>query len=114
MAEAAIRIALGEPLQLADYENSGESAAVRFVGSRLGTLVAVGGVESAKLIPSVVNVTVTGREGKTYEETRSNTDRLGFVVAKGRSRAEALANCDEEMRCLKFEWKEFINMGSAE
>ena len=113
MAEAAIRIALGEPLQLADYENSGESAAVRFIGSRPGTLVAVGGVESAKLIPSVINVTVTGQKGKTYEEARSNTDRLGFVVAKGKSKAEALAHCDEAMRCLKFEWKEFINTGSA-
>ena len=104
MAESAIRIALGEDFELSAYRNSGVWSAVRMIGSRKGTLTAMSGVETARAVPGVVNVTLMGKVGRHYEAARSNTDRVGFVVARGNSKDEALHRCDEALACLKFEW----------
>lgn len=104
MAESAIRIALGEDFELSAYRNSEVWSAVRMIGSRKGTLTAMSGVETARAVPGVVNVTLMGKVGRHYEAARSNTDRVGFVVARGNSKDEALHRCDEAIACLKFEW----------
>ena len=106
MAETAIRIALGEDFELPAYRNSGEWSAVRMIGSRKGTLTSMSGTEAARAVPGVVNVTFMGKVGRHYEAARSNSDRVGFVVAKGASAKQAQQRCDEAISYLKFEWNE--------
>ena len=106
MSEMAIRIALGEKIKIPSYCSSGEAAAVRFVGSKNGVLSAVSGLEKVRKLPWLDNVTFFGEIGKRYSVSNSNSDRVGFVVARGATAKEALNRCTEAMCSMSFRWEE--------
>lgn len=105
MSEMAIRIALGERIEIPPYGNSGEATAIRFIGSRDGVLTAVSGVETVKQIPWLDNVTFFGEIGKRYAVSNSNSDRVGFVVARGGTTSEALNRCTEAISLVCCQWE---------
>lgn len=105
MSEMAIRIALGEKIEIPPYGNSGEATAIRFIGSKDGVLTAISGLGTVRQLPWLDNVTVFGEVGKRYFVSSSNSDRVGFVVARGKTTEEALNRCTEAIHIMNFRWE---------
>ncbi len=104
MSEMAIRIALGEKVDLPSFENSGDYVAIRFIGSKNGRLLSVTGKEEASQLSGVENVTLFGHVGKRYSLSNSNSDRVGFVIAKAKTKEIALKCCQNAIDRLHYEW----------
>lgn len=92
MVKAAIQIALGEKPDINPTLNKG--SAIRYLESRSGILAEVKGLEEAKKVPGVVEITITKEPGDLLGEIKSSNDRLGFVIAQGNTAEEAIGICD--------------------
>ena len=86
----AIGAALGERAELPRPTPRG-GACVRFLVAPAGELVAVEGLEDARVEPGVVDAGVYRPRGWSFGALQSGADRAGFVIAQGESRADALA-----------------------
>ncbi|MBN1172392.1 MAG: ATP-grasp domain-containing protein, partial [Micromonosporaceae bacterium] len=64
-------------------------AAIRFLTARPGVVSAVTGVDEARALPGVREVTVSTALGATVPATNSSWDRIGSVIATARTAAEA-------------------------
>ncbi|WP_306371635.1 ATP-grasp domain-containing protein [Nocardiopsis sp. CC223A] len=95
---AAVDRVLGHRPGLAP-DRSG-AAAIRFLfAAEPGTVLAAFTGAAADL-PGVVSAVVTAREGDRIEITRSFRDRIGHVIALGRTAAEAAARAQEAVGAL--------------
>lgn len=103
MAEAMIRIALGEKIDSWDYGCSGDCVAVLFKPSEKGTVVSIGGLEAARSVPGIIHVELMGVEGRRYESATDDSSRFAFVIAKGPSGEDALARCKAALDKLEVE-----------
>lgn len=77
-------------------------ACVRFLVAPEGELVAVEGLEDALAVPGVVETRAYRRPGWRFGPLRRGADRAGFVLARGDSRAEALARAGRAAECVRF------------
>jgi biotin carboxylase len=66
-------------------------ACVRFLVAPEGDLVGVRGIDDALAEPGVVDAGVYRQPGWVFGPLRSGADRAGFVIARGKSRDDALA-----------------------
>lgn len=94
LSEATIRLALGEKPDVSHYHNSGNAVAVRFILAEEGTIRSISGLEDASAMSGVITLQFFGSVGQTHTNTADNASRLGFVVAKGKTTAEALTICE--------------------
>ena len=101
LAEIAIHIALGDALEEPRYNDSGEFAAVRFLVPEQGIIKSVSGIEEAASFSGVVKVLFFGNVGQRHFVTTKNDDRIGFVVAKGKSLQEAFTQCDKALAAIR-------------
>ncbi|MFE0737328.1 ATP-grasp domain-containing protein [Streptomyces sp. NPDC058855] len=72
-----------------------QCAAIRFLHSSPGTVAAIDGVDEARALPGVQNITVTATPGLVVTGLHSSWDRLGHVIAVGPTPAEALAAAEK-------------------
>ncbi len=100
MIEAAIHLALGEPLDMIDYRNSGEAAAVLFLPSQTGRVIAIRGIEEAKRSKGIIRLEILAEIGKTYSEAIDDTERFGYIIAKGQTKNDALICCEDAIKKL--------------
>ena len=94
LSELTINMALGINLNQLNYENSGEFVAVRFILAQHGTIQSITGINEAMSSEGVIKVMVYGTVGQIYTQTADNASRMGFVVAKGKTKEQALLRCD--------------------
>ena len=106
MSEMAIHIAMGEKFDLPEFDNSGDYVAIRFIGSRNGELLSISGGEEAAQSLGVESVSLFGKLGKRYVVANSNSDRVGYVIARAQTREKALSRCEKAIDKLRFEWRE--------
>lgn len=70
-------------------------AAIRYFDSSAGVLEAIEGIEEAKKIPGVKEITVVKDIGSRITDIGSSVDRIGFVIAQAGTPEEAVEICGQ-------------------
>ena len=92
----------GHPVDLAPLR--AEWASIRFlVAGRSGCLAGVSGVDEARRVPGVREVSIGKRLGAAVRPAEEAADRIGFVIASGPSRAQVLLDVEEAARCVRLD-----------
>ena len=97
----AIGAALGEPVEPPLPQGRG-GACVRFFVAPEGELSNVEGLEEAQAHEGVIEAQVYRRPGWRFGPLRRGADRAGFVLARGKSRDDALERAGRAMDCVRF------------
>lgn len=92
MVECSIRIALGEKPDLTPKWNKG--SAIRYLHTDIGLIQQISGVEDAKKVHGVRQISIIHGIGDNAKEVRSSVDRVGFVISQGDSSEEAIQSCN--------------------
>ena len=101
----ALTAALGEEPQVTPdaTEETPGGACVRFLVPPEGLLATVSGIDEAGQVDGVVEARVYRRPGHQFGRFERGADRAGFVLAKGDSKADALARADRAAALIRFE-----------
>lgn len=100
MVECNIRIALGDSPNLELKWNKG--AAIRYLQTKTGVVKDIIGVEEAKAVQQVIQVTIVHGVGKQVNPIKCSGDRVGFVIAEGTSAFTAIKACEEAKNKIRF------------
>jgi biotin carboxylase len=98
----ALSAALGEPLERSRPEPQVGSACTRFLVAPAGALERVDGVEEARELEGILDVTLYREPGYFFVPLRVGADRAGAVLAVGESGDEALERADRAAARLRF------------
>lgn len=101
MIKATIDICLGLTPDIAPKWEKG--SAIRFFDAPCGVITAIEGVEEAKKIPGVQEISFTKQVGDTAGEIGSSTDRAGFVIAQNTTPAESVGICQTAMERIRIQ-----------
>ena len=99
MVKATIQIACGETPDIAPKYNKG--SAIRYFNVPCGIITAITGVEEAKAIPGVQEISFTKQIGDRVGDIGSSTDRAGFVIAQADTVEQAVAACEKALEKVK-------------
>jgi biotin carboxylase len=109
LVEIALRQALGEPVpdELVSRSRT-QPLAIRFLTAepgplRTGRVVRIGSLEPVLSAPGVVQADTYLQVGETIRPVRLDGDRRGYVIAVGRTSAEALERAEAAARLLEVE-----------
>ncbi len=100
MVECSIRIALGEKPSLEPKWNRG--SAIRYFQNPTGLITAITGVDEAKTIPGVVQISIVHGLGEKVGKIKSSGDRMGFVIADGINANEAISIAQKAVEKIDF------------
>ena len=101
MVGSTIKVALGEEPDIIPTLNCG--SAIRYFEVPFGTIKAIEGVDAAKRIPGVKQITFTKEVGEESTPIHCSNDRIGFVIAQGATAEEAAEVCEEAMKAVRIE-----------
>lgn len=93
MVAATIKLACGEEADVVSKWKKG--AAIRYFETPVGVLKSIDGVEKAKSIPGVEEISFVHDIGETLGEIGSSVDRIGFVIAQGKTINDAIEICEK-------------------
>jgi hypothetical protein len=91
MEELTVAWAMGRMEPLSEPPTAKGGAAIRFISSGQGRVVAIDGVEDVRAEPDVVEVGLRYATGQCIGPTRWSLDRPGYVIVTADSAAEAAA-----------------------
>jgi biotin carboxylase len=93
---------LGKPVSLQPTRQ--EYAAIRFLTApRRGRITRVTGVEEARSLPGIREVSVDKGVGTLVRFPENAIDRLGFVIASSRDRAEAITSVNQARELIQLQ-----------
>lgn len=99
MVAATIGAACG---QTPDIERKwSKGAAIRYFQTSAGILKAVDGVEEARKLPGVREITVVKEIGTEIADIGSSADRVGFVIAQADTAEEAVRLCERAIEKIR-------------
>ncbi len=98
MVGCTIQLACGERIDIEAKWHKG--AAIRYFDAQNGTIKAFEGLEEAKRIPGVQEITIVHQIGETIGEIGSSTDRVGFVIAQAETAEGAINICENVMKTV--------------
>lgn len=101
MVECNIRIAMGEKPDISCKYNRG--SAIRYLSTENGVIKNIKGLDAAKKIDGVVQVSIVHNVGDRVDGIKSSGDRVGFVIAQGRNAAEAIKSAESALGTIKVE-----------
>ena len=78
-------------------------AAIRYMQTLAGTVVALAGVEEAGKLDGVVRADIGIKVGAKVKESRHSAERPGYVLAIGSTRQDAASNADRALRNILVE-----------
>jgi biotin carboxylase len=100
--EKYIRLALGEDPQIPDFE-PGNSVVLRFFKApSRGMLESISGIDEVKRMKNVSKIDFIVKKGDILRPLKEDNDRVGFVIVKGKNRAEAARIADRAESLIKF------------
>ncbi len=99
MVGNTIKIALREEPDL--EQKLWKGAAIRYFCVEQGVIGEIVGVEEARAIPGVQEITFVKQVGDTVGEIGSSTDRVGFVIAQANTAEEAVDVCEAAMKSVQ-------------
>lgn len=98
MVGSTIKVAMGEQPDIEPTLHCG--SAIRYFEVPYGTIKAIEGVEEARKIPGVKQITFTKEVGEESTPILCSNDRIGFVIAQGATAEEAVKACEEAMKAI--------------
>ena len=98
MVGSTIKVALGEAPDITPTLNCG--SAIRYFEVPFGVIKAIEGVEAAKEIPGVKQITFTKGIGEESTQIKCSNDRIGFVIAQDKTADEAEKVCERAMEMI--------------
>jgi len=101
MVGNTIRIALGEKPDLNRRFDKG--SAIRFFNVPNGYIRAISGLEKARVLDGVQEVSLVKDVGEYTGEIGSSVDRVGFVIAQAETPEEAVHICEKALELVKFD-----------
>lgn len=99
MVEACIKIALGETPDIAPKCHKG--SAIRYFKQHAGVVEKIEGLEDAKKMPGVVQVSVVHGIGEEVTEITNSGSRMGFVITQGENAGDAADKCEASLKLVK-------------
>ena len=99
MVGSCIKIACGETPDITPKKQRG--SAIRFFDAPRGIIESIEGIEKAKAIPGVTEISFTKGVGDQSGEIGSSVDRAGFVIAEAATPEEAVAICERALAAVK-------------
>ena len=99
MVECTIKLACGEEIDLEPKLSCG--SAIRFFHAPCGRIKEIDGVDEAKAISGVKEISFTKGVGDTVCEIGSSTDRIGFVIAQADTPENAVEICEKALATVK-------------
>lgn len=96
MVRSTIEIACGEQTDIKPKFNKG--AAIRYFKTSKGVIKDIRGIERAKNIPGVIEISFTKSIGDCIGNVNSSIDRIGFVIAQGKNADDAEAICEQVLK----------------
>lgn len=103
MVDCCIRIALGMAPDLQPKLSCG--SAIRYVKNQHGVIRAIDGLDTAKQVPHVQQVSIVHGVGDTVGEIKSSVDRVGFVIAQADTASEAVAACEDALTHVQISYE---------
>lgn len=98
MVGATIRVALGENPDIEPTFNCG--SAIRYFEVPFGTIESIEGIDEAKKMPGVKQITFTKSVGEESTPIECSNDRIGFVIAQGATAEDAAKKCEDAMKII--------------
>ena len=80
-----------------------KGAAIRYFDAHNGTIKAIEGIEEARRLPGVQEISIVHQVGETIGEIGSSTDRVGFVIAQGETVEDATKICEKTIAAIDFQ-----------
>jgi len=100
--KAAIDLAVGKPLDMADITPRWHRAAAeRAILAEPGVVTAIEGVDEAREIPGVEHIFLNMHEGDVVPPLSSNMGKPGHVIASGATRADAIASAERALETIR-------------
>ena len=103
MVEACIKIALGEVPNIEKKVDKG--SAIRYFDSHDGVITDITGIEEAKNIVDVKQISIVHGIGEKVCNIRNSTDRIGFVISDGNTAHEAIINCENALSKIEIHYE---------
>lgn len=103
--EIAIRIAMGEDFSIPEMIDSTASC-IRFITSKKGILSEIKGVEEARKIKYIYDVSIDGIVGNQYNDMVDNSGRIGYIIAKAETAWQAQEACDKAINTIIVAYKQ--------
>lgn len=98
MVKATIDVALSNAPDITPSLSCG--SAIRYFDVPFGTIKSISGVEQAKMIEGVKQVTFTKEVGEESTPIHCSNDRIGFVIAQGKNAQEAVRICEMALKII--------------
>ncbi len=95
MVECCINIALGEKPDIVAKWNKG--SAIRYFKQHKGYIRCISGIEKAKELMGVKEISVVHGVGRYITDIESSGSRMGFVITQGESAEKAIDYCEKAM-----------------
>lgn len=99
MVRSCIAIALGETPDLTPKFSKG--SAIRYFNQTPGVVQEISGIEKAEKMPGVRQVSIVHGVGEQVGIINSSAARMGFVIAQGDDRNNAIDLCQKAMDSIK-------------
>ncbi len=101
---AAIKVALGEPVELADLEPQYQKPIVqRYAFPPAGRVVSISGDDEARKVGGVIDVVVTAKPGDVVPPAGDKRPSAAMVLSTGSTHDIALKAANEALACLRIE-----------
>ncbi len=101
MVGCTIQLACGEKIDIEPKFNRG--SAIRYFDAHNGTIKAIEGIEEAKQIAGVQEISIIHQVGEMIGEIGSSTDRVGFVIAQGETAEDAISVCEKAIATINIQ-----------
>ena len=98
MVENCIRIALGETPDLTPKFQKG--SAIRYFSQKPGVVTGISGVEQARKIEGICQISIVHGVGEQVGEIDSSAARMGFVIAQSDTENGAVTLCQEAIKTI--------------
>ncbi len=99
MVEATIRLACGEHPDITPKYSKG--SAIRYFETKNGLIESIHGIDAAKAIPGVKEVSFVHHVGEIINDIDNSADRIGFVISQATTATEAISICERAMAQVK-------------
>lgn len=101
MVGATIEAACGGKPDIEERYQKG--AAIRYLKTTAGVLKAIEGLEAARKLPGIQEITIVKEIGTQITDIGSSVDRIGFVIAQADTADEAEAACMNAINNIKIQ-----------
>ena len=104
LSEAMINFAFGKDYDISQTEHYPFSA-IRFIMPETGRIKSIKNVNAAEKTDGIYEIGITAQIGDCFESSTSNSERVGYVIAYGDSRDNAIQACNKAIDLIKVQYE---------